>query len=274
MKKKVILLTGNELRHQYFRMFLSNQPNIEVIASYCESVKGNINAVVQADVNDNSLRTRHLQLREQTEKDFFESYCNSKEDLSNPKFIVKGEINDVQHVNDITALNPDLIISYGCSIIRSTLLDTFQGRFINIHLGLSPYYRGSGTNYWPFANRELQFVGTTFMYIDAGIDTGDIIHQIRADIQLDDNIHTIGNRLIKDSFTEVAHIITHFDDLNKMDAIDFDKTKEKVYRQKDFSEISLEDIYSNIENNMIAEYIAQKEQVDASYPIVTNSALK
>ena len=40
-------------------------------------------------------------------------------------------------------------------------------------------------------------VGATFMYIDAGIDTGEIIHQIRADIVIGDSPHSIGNRLIK-----------------------------------------------------------------------------
>ena len=37
---------------------------------------------------------------------------------------------------------------------------------INVHLGLSPYYKGSATNFWPFVNNELQFLGVTFMVTD------------------------------------------------------------------------------------------------------------
>ena len=70
---------------------------------------------------------------------------------------------------------------------------------------MSPYYRGSGTNFWPFVNNELQFIGATFMHIDEGVDTGEIIHQIRANIFHDDNIHQIGNRLIRIHFQNVSN---------------------------------------------------------------------
>ena len=53
----------------------------------------------------------------------------------------------------------------------------FSRKFLNVHLGLSPYYRGSGTNVWPLINTEPDMVGAT-LCIDAGIDNGEIIHQI------------------------------------------------------------------------------------------------
>lgn len=37
--KKVILLTGNELRHRFFCKYLSNNPKIKVLNSFCESSK-------------------------------------------------------------------------------------------------------------------------------------------------------------------------------------------------------------------------------------------
>jgi hypothetical protein len=49
-------------------------------------------------------------------------------------------------------MSPDLIISYGCSIIKRPLIEYFDKKFINIHLGLSPYYKEGGTNFWPFVN--------------------------------------------------------------------------------------------------------------------------
>ena len=32
----IIILTGNEIRHKYFRIFISNNPKINVLSSYCE----------------------------------------------------------------------------------------------------------------------------------------------------------------------------------------------------------------------------------------------
>ena len=228
MNKKLVLLTGGELRHEFFRKFISNQKSIEVLSSYCEDKKEALLKIINKKKSLNDLRLKHISARESTEIDFFKLYCDNTEDKSNPIFIKKGDINTSKNVNNIIQLNPDIIISFGCSIIKSELLDKFKGRFVNIHLGLSPYYRGSGTNFWPFVNDELQFIGTTFMHIDAGIDTGKIIHQIRAQINFNDNIHQIGNRLMKDSFIECVTLIRNFDVLNDMPQITSTIFSEKI----------------------------------------------
>lgn len=267
---KVVLLTGSELRHQFFRKYISNQKEIQVQLTTCESLKGNLSETVDLD-NNNNLRKLHLSSRNQYEKDFFELYCDSIEDKSNPQFIDRGDVNNVEIVSTIINLKPDLIISYGCSIIRSELIDIFNGRFINIHLGLSPYYMGSGTNYWPFVNDELQFVGTTFMYIDRGIDTGEIIHQIRAKIFHGDNIHQVGNRLIRDSVIECVKLIQGFEKLDKFKRLDVEHNKIKIYKKKDFTESSLISANKNITEGMISKYLKNKSSVDRLYPIIENN---
>lgn len=271
MKKNIVLLTGSELRHEFFRKYLSDENEINVLASYCESNDGNLNEIVENDQIDNSFRLEHLSSRSITEFDFFGLYCKTITDKSNPIFIEKGEINNLDIVNHIINLKPDLIISYGCSIIKSELIKSFENRFINIHLGLSPYYRGSGTNFWPFVNSELQFVGTTFMHINSGIDTGEIIHQIRANINFNDNIHQIGNRLIRDSFSECILLIKYFDKLKKLEPLLSDKSTERYYRKKDFTEESLKIAYRNISNGLINKYLDDKNNLDLQFPIITNS---
>ena len=164
-------------------------------------------------IDTSQLEIQHVEARTQSEIDFFSDYIESCEDKSNPKLIRKGEINDEAIVNEIVAMNPDLLVCYGSSLIKSDLLTKFQGRFLNVHLGLSPYYRGSGTNVWPLINLEPDMVGATFMYIDAGIDTGKIIHQIRADVYLGDSPHTIGNRLIRKMTLTYAVIVCNFRNL-------------------------------------------------------------
>ena len=270
MRKKIVLLTGTELRHDFFRQFIASDNEIEVITSYCESKKNNLNSVVALE-EENSTRTKHLKVRDVVEKDFFEAFCDSVKDESSPVFIEKGEINNEENVNRIILLEPDLIIAYGCSIIDSKLLEVFKGKFINIHLGLSPYYRGSGTNFWPFVNKELQFIGTTFMHIDSGIDTGEIVHQIRADINYQDNIHQIGNRLIRDSFITCKKIIKNFDVLDKIEPLVFDKGSARYYRNRDFTEKALRLAYENIEQGLIEDYLNNENNLSEKYPIIENS---
>ena len=112
--------------------------------------------------------------------DFFQTFIDHVADCSYPSFLSKGEINSPRYTQAIIDAKLDLLITYGSSLIREPLLSAFEGWFLNVHLGLSPYYRGSGTSYWPLVNREPEYGGTTFMHIDTGVDTGKIIHQIRA----------------------------------------------------------------------------------------------
>ncbi len=164
-------------------------------------------------------------------------------------------------------------MAFVCSIFRSYLLSVFTGLLINFHLGLSPYYRGSGTNFRPFVNNELQFIGSTFMHINEGIDTGAIIHQIRARIYHGDNIHQIGNRLIKDAFQECIRIIQYFSQLQPVRQPNLLTGQERYYRKKDFTEDKLEKAYEHLANGAIAQYLALIERIDATFPLVENPGL-
>ena len=235
MKKKIIILTGNEIRHKYFKLKLSLDRRFKVIASYCEGTEKSLANSIKLNPKISKLEKLHVKARTQSELDFFSSYINSTPDLSKSINIKKGDINHSYVVNQILKLKPDLLICYGSSLIKSKLLVHYKGKFLNVHLGLSPYYRGAGTNIWPLINREPEFVGATFMYIDQGIDTGNIIHQIRADYMLGDSPHSIGNRLIKKMTKEYGDIIDRYDCLYKEKQIDFPG---KIYYVKDFNSMA------------------------------------
>jgi phosphoribosylglycinamide formyltransferase-1 len=274
---KICILTSGELRHTFFRKYLASCQGIEVIKSYCEvethsyqkNIEGN-----KFDYSSFKVLNSHFRNRNIFEQDFFKLFCNLKDDFSNPIQILKGEINNPKHVVDIINSEPDIIVSYGCSIIKSELLNIFKGRFVNVHLGLSPYYRGAGTNFWPFVNKELQFVGTTFMQIDSGIDSGEIIHQIRAEFNSSDNIHTVGNRLIRDSAFEMKKLIYSYDRLSRIPN-DFynDNSIYRYYRVKDFNEEVLSEANMNIGKGIIDYYIQNKDVIDYLFPIFTNPAI-
>jgi len=271
--KRIILITSNELRHDFFRKYLASFNEISVLKSYCEIPEKNLLENILTE-DKYHLRNKHLIIREQSEKDFFELFCSKIDDKSNPLYISKGTINSDEIVNEIKLMNPDLIVSYGCSIIKSSLLDDFNGKFINIHLGLSPYYRGSGTNFFPFVNDEISCVGATFMYIDEGIDTGKIIHQMRPTINYGDSIHQIGNRLICEMVPICQKLIIYFDDLKDMNPIRFNKKEEKVYRTKDFTEEAVEIMYQKFASGIVEKYINDKIKFDSYFPILQNPKLK
>ena len=65
-----------------------------------------------------------------------------------------------------------------------------------MHLGLSPYYRGSGTNFWPLVDRLPECVGVTIHLAIPSVDAGPILTQVRPDIEPTDRAHEIGSRAI------------------------------------------------------------------------------
>lgn len=270
--KRIVILTGSELRHIFFRKFIGLSDDIQVIHSYCEGLEQSLQTLVTTQ-HDNSLRTRHLINREQSERDFFGLFVDNVPDNSRPISLPKGTINSPPYTNAIIQSKPDLLIAYGCSIIREPLLSAFNGRFLNVHLGLSPYYRGSGTNYWPLVNNEPEYVGATFMYIDAGVDTGEIIHQIRARIIWGDTPSSIGNRLIVDMAYVYREIIRRFDVLERMRQLPKPE-KDRVYRKKDFSEESVATLYDNFANSLVEKYLSEEAERCRKVPIIRNPAIR
>jgi phosphoribosylglycinamide formyltransferase-1 len=271
-KKRIIILTGSELRHDFFRKYLALSDEIEVLASYCEGTEKSLISLTENE-GDNDLRMAHLRIREQSEEDFFGPFVKMVPDQSKPIAIAKGKINTPAHSTAIIKAAPDLLVCYGSSIIREPLLSAFPGHFLNIHLGLSPYYRGSGTNFWPLVNGEPEYVGVTFMHIDAGVDTGAIIHQMRAHIALGDNPVQIGNRLITAMAETCLKILLRWDKLKKMPQI-APSPRDKVFRKKDYTERSVLTLYKFFNNGLVRDYLWNETARCAAVPIVRNPALR
>ena len=137
------------------------------------------------------------------------------------------------------------------------------GNFFNMHLGLSPYYRGSGTNFWPFVNKELEYVGATILHLDPGIDTGDIVAHVRPIFEKNDTVHTIGCKVIKSSILVLIKIINQLKNKKNIQRIPQWKiSKEKVYRIKDFDIFALNLYKKNMSEKMIESYIdSPKKQI-------------
>ena len=94
----------------------------------------------------------------------------------------------------IKALRPDIGLSvlFGY-ILRPEFLDLFPAGVVNLHPAYLPYNRGAYPNVWSIVERTP--AGVTLHYIDAGVDTGDIIAQRRVPIELVDTGETLYRKL-------------------------------------------------------------------------------
>lgn len=93
---------------------------------------------------------------------------------------------DDEFVQTLKHLNPELIVvvAFG-QILPKAILDIPKLGCINVHVSLLPKYRGAAPINWVIINGE-QKTGVTTMYMDEGLDTGDMI--LKSEVNLDDNI--------------------------------------------------------------------------------------
>ncbi|MBI4372551.1 MAG: hypothetical protein HY585_02340, partial [Candidatus Omnitrophica bacterium] len=154
------------------------------------------------------------------------------------------------------------IFIFGSSIIKAPLLSLLPaGRSINLHLGISPYYRGAGTNFWPFVNNELEYVGATLLHIDAGIDTGDIITHVRPRFSADDTVHTVGCKVIAESAYMLIEVLRRLRSGEKLPRVpQWSSTGQRYYRKRDFNEAALKKYHENMQRGIVKEFIAAKER--------------
>lgn len=129
-----------------------------------------------------------------------------------PKLIHEDLQVAVPHINhpEVLALakrlNPDVIAVFGTSLIKGDLFEQGRLGIINLHGGLSPHYRGADCTFWALYNEEPDQVGCTLHYIDAGVDTGNLIAHVCPEIKEDDEELTLFWRAVRDSaevFVEV-----------------------------------------------------------------------
>ena len=106
-----------------------------------------------------------------------------------------GSLNAPHYVELIREAEPDVIVIMGTCLVKEGIINSAR-HVINLHTGLSPYYRGGYTNLWPIIEEDFGYFGATIHKISLGIDSGDIIYTARPDIYPDDNYGQINSRCI------------------------------------------------------------------------------
>ena len=122
-------------------------------------------------------------------------------------------LKDGAFLKELEKYNPDLIVvvAYG-KILPKYILDYPKYGCINVHGSLLPKYRGSAPVQWAVINGDKE-TGVTTMYMNEGMDTGDILLQQKFDIlenetsgELMDRMAEIGAKLLVKTLENLSHI--------------------------------------------------------------------
>lgn len=105
------------------------------------------------------------------------------------------KLRDGTALAQLQELNPELIVvaAYG-RILPDDILALPPKGCINVHSSLLPKYRGAAPINWAVVNGEKE-TGVTIMHMATELDAGDIIDQVKAPIDPDENVEAVHDRL-------------------------------------------------------------------------------
>ena len=158
-------------------------------------------------------------------------------------------VKETEFIEKLKEMNPDaiVVIAFG-QILPKAILDMPKYGCINVHASLLPKYRGAAPIQWSVIDGEKE-TGVTTMYMNEGLDTGDIIDKVVVPIDkketggsLFDKLAIEGGKLILKTLIELENgtaVRTPQDDsksnyagmINKqLGKIDFNKSANEIER--------------------------------------------
>ena len=170
-KKKIVVLIGDDLRHQYFLFQLNSKHSISAV--FIE--KSEYPQPIAETENEKKAWTWFFERRKTAEHETITPTLNIKT-LNSPDIfhVKKNGLNSLDTLTRLKKISPDFIACFGIGLLHETILSNFPDIIFNLHVGIPEYYRGSSCNFWPIYNSDLKNLGATVHIIEKGIDTGKI----------------------------------------------------------------------------------------------------
>ena len=167
---KITLFTSNQPRHKAY---------VRSLAQICDElfVVHEVTTVVPGVLNDfyrsHPLYEKHFASVMEAEKKVFGNDGFVRE--PNVSYL-PAKMADLNHLSPevmAPALESDVYLVFGAAFIKGWLIDHLvENQAVNLHMGVSPFYRGSSTNFWAQYDRKFEFVGATVHKLTKGLDSG------------------------------------------------------------------------------------------------------
>ena len=148
----------------------------------------------------------------------------------------------------------DLCIIFGTDIIKNKLLKILPKISMNLHLGISPYFKGSATLFWPSYFLMPQFSGATFHRITENTDAGQILHHSLPELKYGDKLHDIGTKTVLKAANDMKQILNSKLNLDNWKFFD-QRNIGGLYLMSDFHPSHLRVIYDQYDNRIVDEYL-------------------
>lgn len=260
---KLGVLTSVETRHRYFARRLCAAFDVRAVGY--EQVDYAPAKVAADDLSEAEVQVvaDHFAERSRQEIVFFGTDCDPVRATTRcaVRRLRPGELNTAETLGFFEEAGVDALAVFGTNLIRAPLLGLWPGRMLNLHLGLSPYYRGTGTNFYPLLNDEPEYVGATVHLLNHGIDSGPIVAHARPDIVADDRPHTIGCKAILAGIERMIRALHELDLGRRSPVPQWTVPNPRLYLRRDYHPRQVVELYRKLDDGLIRRYVQRAPRV-------------
>ncbi len=157
-----------------------------------------------------------------------------------------GDLNRIALSVFSEALCSDYYVVFGSSYIKGDLIQFLvNNKAYNIHMGISPYYKGSSCNFWASFDGNPELIGATIHMLSKGLDSGDMLYHAfpgTAEYEAFD----LGMEAVKTAHDSLVHMIAT-GKINEYQPVRQDKSLEIRYtRNADFTDEAAQTYLNNL----------------------------
>lgn len=218
---KIVLMTDNKYPQKFLVNYLTARYDIELLI------------IEKKPIDRGSLKERILKrFKNKAEGIFFHDALRKsgrnyhKEVFKNKYFtfppdLRKIEVDDIDNSYEyIKNIDIDLIIVFGTSLVSQKITNLAKYA-INLHWGLSPYYKGWPCTSWALINWDIYNIGVTVHLLTSKIDYGKVIGQARPRISDDDNVTAIDMKLTVLGTEIISDALQEYKETGKITTYDY-----------------------------------------------------
>ncbi len=251
---KLVLFSGTHTRHLFVNKETLNYFK-EVLVIVMEREELLPLPPENLTQHDKDIFTKHFVSRNKVETATYGN-LSAKQIFSNHEviYITPDQLNTDELAAKVRNFTPDFCFIFGVDLILGPVIDVLPKDRVNLHLGLSPWYKGGATLYWPFYHQQPQFCGVTFHQITKQADAGVIIHQCVPKLERGDKIHDVGAKCILKAVDDLPKLFKHWLKEKKFKG-QVQRTSGRNWRGVDFHASQLRVIYDLFNDDIVDAYL-------------------
>ena len=216
-------------------------------------------------------------------KDYFSRVgAAERAEFGEPRFLPSNVIAFPMKSGDISKLDlasllplrdVDAAVVFGASFIRQPLVDLLvEKETLNLHMGTSPFYRGSSCNFWAAYDHNPDYVGATVHMLTKGLDSGPMLCHAFPTLDEHESLDyfALGMRAVSAGIDCIVSLIESglWRDLERVPQ---DRSVEIRYtRNSDFDDIAAREFMANAPTpDAIAKALGDRDNKKFLLPFVT-----